>query len=455
MHDNKNSQFIWIVGLFLSLTVIASGCSNESSYPADKLEESLRQITKTEYGIEELHVKIVDKTIGVYLPLKKLFVSDFKDSLNNGKIDNVEALFEPSPEAMDKVEDVLFSISRVLLSTDKPLDFYVLQATDVENTGLQLVLKGNVQDIKRVRIWDIPRSEYRKRVIHELRLNPAVLWHRPVRRVISQLTEISEGKIESQDLRGHITPSLVRHLFFEIMPSKPESITGIRWYVEDMRSTELNNQNAVVYAKVRPITENGFLTEDAFEYLFIVSSSGKDGKITRIIPFQFRKPDGGYEKIDFPEELQIEANLSKWNEEFLVEPFTMGGFLAQQMTRRLQNILTQDERILNTVREAKLEFVYEEAPEPEHFSLNIDVRLRDGEQKTDSIMFHEDMIYILNLASREFVDVMRSYQFGNYDHLRFNVTAEPHHWLLGREELELFRQNKMNVHDLMSSLIKI
>jgi len=432
----------------------ASGCKSQS-YPADKIKESLLEICRQEYGIEDLDVKIAGNTIGVFLPLKKLFAADFKEAAVTGKVRNLETLFEPSPEAMEKVEDVLFSVSRVLLSTDRQFDFYVLEATDVEKTGMQLVLVGFVNDIKRVRVWDISRNEYRKRVIHELKLNRAVVWHKPVRDFFSDLEKLPLAEIEQKYFAGLLPPETIQRLFFDTVLTGAAGEKSVRWEIQDLRSAPVQRSEVLVYAKVRPqrdgqpILPNG---QDDLQYLFMLSQDVEDEmRIVRIIPFQFQDETGKAQTISFPKELQIEQNLDKWETEFPLEEYKLGPFLAQQLTRRVQAIAATDERIHNTFHEIKLNFEYSEDPNPPHFNLNLEAALKElNHYNRNSLVFHEDMLYLLNIASREFVDVLRSYQFGDYNYLSLNVAQENAPWLIGRDDLELFRRRKVDLQGLLT-----
>ncbi len=443
-----------IVPLIVAAMMLwVTGCSK--SYPAENLKDALLHIAKTEYGIEDIDVKIVGKTIGVYLPLKKLFAADFKETLVSGKVRNLETLFEPSPEALDKVEDVLFSISRVILSTDRPLEFYVLQATDVEKTGLQLVLTGYVDDIKRVRVWDISRNEYRKRVIHELRPSPAVLWHGPVRLFFKDLESLPGAVIREKYFGDKFSETALQRFFFETLLTGKPNEPKTQWQILDMRSTGLDRSGAVVYAKVKPEqpgSESKIPKGIELEYLFLISLQEETAKITRIIPFQYQDEYGKWNKVSFPKELQIEANLANWKEEFTVEDIHLGGFLADQLTRRVDALVAADERIRNTFQGVKLSFKYHEEAEVPYFSLDLDeALLRDfNHYRRGSVMLHEDMLYLLSLASREFVDVLRAYRFGNFNHLMLNIAQEPNSWTLGREELELFRRKKIDLQGLLS-----
>ena len=441
--------------LALALAALAAvswmaGCTRKS-YPASQIKEALLQIARNEYGIDDLDVKIAGDTIGVYLPLKKLFASDFKEAVMTGKVRNLENLFEPSPEALEKVEDVLFSISRVLLSTDRPFQFYILEATDVEKTGMQLVLTGFVNDIKRVRIWDISRNEYRKRVIHELRLNRAVNWHKPVRLFFHDLETLALNQIREKYFNKILPVEAVKTLFFNGLYDAQNGETRFRWDILDMRSAMVQKNQVLVYVKVNPHREKEPLPPaNELQYLFMLSLDNEEARIVRIIPFQYRDDQGKMQRIPFPKELQIEENLEKWEQEFPVQEVLLGPFLAQQLTRRVQALLAADERVQNTFHEIKLNFTFHEEPPKKYFSLDLEALLRDMTvQEKSSIVFHEDMLYLLNLASREFVDVLRSYQFGDYDYLSLNLTRDPTALILGRDDLELFRRKKIDLQGLL------
>ncbi len=441
----------WVM---VGAAVFAAGCTSKS-YPSDSLKESLAKICREEYGISNIDVKIVGSTLGVYIPLDKLFATDFKGSVIAGKVRNLETLFEPSPEALDKVEDVLFSISRVLLSTDKDFKFYMVQATDVENTGLQLVLKGYVDDVRRVRIWDISREEYRKRVIHEMRQNRAVLWHRPVRKFFEDLEKKSLEDISEAYFESGINPDSVQNLFFHTLRPVGSIDPVTHWEIEDIRSARVQRGEVLVYASVRPVKNGQPLIPKGVDaqYLFLVSYRDTDPKILRVIPFQYMNDQGQLQKIPFPEDIKIEQSLESWEQEFPVEDVNLGDFLAEQMTRRAQAIAGGDERIMNTFRDVKVRVVYEKDAEKPHFSFVFDsVSLKDlNNYKRDSLISHEDMVYLLSLISREFVDLLRSYQFGEYDYVSVSIAQEAGEHVIPRDSLELFRKKKIDFQGLLST----
>ena len=137
--------------LVLFLAAGLPGCA--PTYPHAALESSLIQLCKKEYGID-VSVQLVGKTIGVQVPLEKLFDSTLK----------------LSPEVGDTLDGVILATSRVVLSTDDPPDFYVVVARDKRIPGVELKLIRYVQDIRRLNYGDLSRSEYTKRMLFEFGL---------------------------------------------------------------------------------------------------------------------------------------------------------------------------------------------------------------------------------------------------------------------------------------------
>ena len=445
----------------LFLSAFLSGCYQ--SYPANRVAESIQEICHKEYGIENIRVKIEGKTAGVFLPIKKLFSPEL-EALYQGKGKprpaDIEKLFQPVPEALDQVEDVLFSISRVLLSTDLKLEFYTLQATDVETTGFQLVLTGYVDDIKRVRLWDISRDEYRKRVFHELRVNRAVISHSPVRLFFSEL----EKGTPLEQLQSYFAEPVAPELFAATFFLDPAALvtTQATWRLGELRSASLGGNRVVVYVPVAVEYDPTSAGSPAFfipsgstlEYFVILSFAEDTPKIVRVIPFSFLDEAGELKKIALPEEMDLNKDLELWETEFSVTEIDLGVFLAEQLTRRTQALLGSDERIQNTFEAPQALFQFHRKEEEENlFSLELDLKPRTAALWAPAVsLFQEDVLYLLNLVSREFVNVLRSYQFSDYHFLQLKLASDPTAHMLGREDLELFRRNKTSVQGLLSGV---
>ena len=454
----------------LAVSSLGTGCQ-KASYPEEKIVSSIQEICRKEYGVEHVEVKIVGKTLGVFLPLKKLFMMDVRHLVISGQLDNLESLFEPDPTAMDQLENVLFAISRVMLSTDKGLLFYVLRAADVQETGLELVLTGYIPDVSRVRLWDIPRSEYRKRVIHELKLNQAILWERPVRNLLQNMGTVDRGELANRYFLVQPTRETVSPFFYDEMTSAKEK-ENLQYDLLSIKSHPYTDLKALVYVKVRETYRRKrdaslqrtypYSSGSEFEYIFVVEPAEKEFKIVQVISFQYVDEMNLLRKTDFPKELKMDERVDLWSERFDVEDLTLGVFLARQLNRRVQAELVVDERVRLTIKHARINFQFGESemegsPDRQHqsFEIHFDFVSKDMKRPPRAlkdVLGDEDVLYIFELLMKEFVTVLRSYQFSDFEDLSLQWEPEGYGGaqdVIDKDHIELFRQGKIGIRDLL------
>jgi hypothetical protein len=188
--------------------------------------------------------------------------------------------------------------------------------------------------------------------------------------------------------------------------------------------------------------------------MLLVSLYDRKPKLMRVVPFQYEDSKGRLREVSIPPELRFDNEKIRWEREFKMEDIRMGPFLAEQITRRVQNKLLDDERIRNTFEDLKLDLAYSEEPGPKYFSLAVDAVLKSRNRNTEEDLQpqDEDIAYALDIAFREFVTVIRSYRFEDYQALHLNFVQEPGAWVVDREGLELFRQKKTDFRGLMTPL---
>ena len=278
-------------------------------------------------------------------------------------------------------------------------------------------------------------------MIHEMRLNRAVIWNRPVRQFFEDLEVLHPAKIEEKYFQSSSSAETSDKAYLDHLIGVPLQYWNTHWEVVKINSVPLKKNEILIYAKVRPESLKELLGPDQdLEYLFILMLQGEKWRISKIIPFQYVDDRGVPRKIPFPHELPIEKIMEDPEEEFRLEEIKLGPFLASQLSRRVQAIAASDERVQNTFRDIKLEFNYREDPERPYFSLNLETVLRDfNHYAQGSVVLHEDMLYFLDLVSREFVDVLRSYSFGDYQYLSLNIL------------LPIFIHMMHKLHDLTDS----
>lgn len=440
----------WVLLSLLGFAVVLSGC--HQTFPRENVAQSIKEICLKEYGVSNVDVKITGNTIGVHLPLQQLFSSDFEHVLATGKVQNIESLLQFSPEAMDKVEDVLFSTSRVVLSTDRPIDFYVLKATDTEVTGIELILIGYVNDIKRVRFWDISRNEYRERVYHDLRVNRAILWHRPIHDLFEAMKKLPVVEVLDKFFISGTNLNMISPFFYSHLLEtqfKEDLKVGIR----DVRSTPFKKNETLVYVKVveefkpkKGYEHHKFVIPPGYEaeYLFIVVQQGTQYRVTRVIPFEYVDPDGRLSKIKFPEELRLYQNIENWQSSFEVEEVKLPEFLAQQLSRRAGGLVFSDERIENTLGKVKPEFAFQEKG---YFTFKTGLAEKGVLEflETPETRNPEDVVYYLGEVLRMASSVFRSYGFKDYSGIEVQLPFSDSKVFLNPSELEKIRKKKLDL----------
>ncbi|MFA7254578.1 MAG: hypothetical protein WC133_00565 [Candidatus Omnitrophota bacterium] len=439
---------------FLALCLLLSSCGS-ATYPEARCKAALQEIALKEYNIPHIEVEFVGTTLGVFLPLDQLFSADLKEALMSGKVTDMESLFQPTEEAIDKVEDILFSMSRVMLSTDKKFEFYYLQATDVEKSGMDLTFIGQIDDLKRVRFWDIPRSEYRKRIIHDLRMNRAAVWHRSVRHFFKDLNEAVVSDVQSRYFPNTSQAKWAQEFFFTDAGGSVVPRGRAEWTVLDLKSIPIQDNDIVVYAKAQVAPKDpgdtGFKSK-VMEYLFQISTVDDTEKIRRIIPMAYLDDKTATPGFTFTRDM-VARSLPNWETEFKTPDLTMGDFLARQFTRRFQATAAEDERIANTFANVKLVVRFE--PQPERcFLFNAVAPLKNPKEEAyaPGRGLHEDVLYFWDRVAREFVEVLRSYSFQDYKFLKFQLSqgGKTLTWTVTSEDLELFRRHKKSLKDILT-----
>ena len=75
------------------------------------------------------------------------------------------------------------------------------------------------------------------------------------------------------------------------------------------------------------------------------------------------------ERVEFPEELGLYRNIDTWLEDFTVEEISLADFLAAQLTRRVQQLLSEDQNVLSGFDQARIEFAHVKDGEEEDQTL--------------------------------------------------------------------------------------
>ncbi len=140
----------------ISCGFLLAGCFSDDIQPSYKeadIPVNIKKICREEFKLNVAPIR-VGNTLWVYAPQPRLLHAEF------GK--NPEKVFDE--ELLDKARNILTSISRVLLSSDKAPEFFVLVLSDI-NLGLDYSLTANILDIKKAAAGGIPWNEANKRYV--------------------------------------------------------------------------------------------------------------------------------------------------------------------------------------------------------------------------------------------------------------------------------------------------
>ncbi|MFH1062578.1 MAG: hypothetical protein V1747_06795 [Candidatus Omnitrophota bacterium] len=158
-----------VLVLVFLLIINVNGCA--PSYPKEKLAESLIKICEKTYNIN-VQVKLIGRNIVVFIPLTELFNSNL----------------DIAPEAVNKIESVILSTSRLLFSTDAKVDFYTIIAADVHATAAEVILVRCMDDVYKFMHGWISREEYRKRILWQVNFNIELIKDAPFNFDIEEMT---------------------------------------------------------------------------------------------------------------------------------------------------------------------------------------------------------------------------------------------------------------------------
>ncbi|MCM8761201.1 MAG: hypothetical protein NC938_05805 [Candidatus Omnitrophica bacterium] len=237
---------IFLAGIFLVFSFYGcDSCGWGPTYPKEKLEESIVRICKNEYKID-VKVHTVGKTIAIYLPLENLI--DFSFALTK--------------DASEKINNVILSVSRVVLSTDAKIDFYCIIAHDIRIPEIQVIIIKSVDDVKRLLLNDISRGEYGKRILIDMRMNPQSQKERSVKEIFHRM---------------RLDPQWQEQVMNDFFRSDPTMLGDIgywegRFYVKDITKPEFLAEQMASRLKIdfkenKDLSDNFFLKSVKGAYL--------------------------------------------------------------------------------------------------------------------------------------------------------------------------------------------
>jgi len=156
---------VLLLSLALIVTAFLYGCRGpiEPTYKEEDIPSLVKQICQNEYHLEVI-TKRTPTTLWIYAPLAKILDKDYGQK--------GEKIFDE--EIMNKLRNILNTMGRVLISSDKAPEFFALLASDI-NLGLDYTIIGNTLDMKKSYAGFIPWTEANRRYVLELKAAPQAI----------------------------------------------------------------------------------------------------------------------------------------------------------------------------------------------------------------------------------------------------------------------------------------
>lgn len=153
-----------LFSIAIATLVSLSGCLEQTeptyTYKEENIPEAVKQVCKDEYDLD-VTARRTPTTLWIYIPLSKILHKDYGIK--------EEKIFDE--EMMGKLRNILTTIGRVVISSDKTPEFFALVASDIQ-LGLDYIFIGNVLDIKKSYAGFIPWTEANRRFVVRLKLVP-------------------------------------------------------------------------------------------------------------------------------------------------------------------------------------------------------------------------------------------------------------------------------------------
>jgi hypothetical protein len=402
--------------LIILLLVIIPAC-DKPTYSKERVKESITELCKNEYDLD-VHVRITGSTLGVLIPIDGLIDPDLK--LNK--------------EAGGKIEDVALSIHRVTMSTDNPPKFYVLVARDTKSIGAEFVLAGYVYDVVRVRLFDISRGEYHRRILRDFKFNPGVVGEAKIKELFEALNE------------GSVSVQNIQPLFYPIYSIGEKGSQKID--ITEISSKEISPQEALFYVKTKEyyVPMPGFEAYQAIfpsgfgnEYLFLINMAIFESPLKEIVPKYFYS-DTGIRQRNLQETFDQYKDLGYIGPDgFPKKELTLDWFLSQAIARRIKMLFSEDKELSGkfSVQDAQGSI------ENKVFRFNISFMPHAATERENNQVIFSGILKIVST-------ILRRYSFEGFEGIEIiDMAPDGKKLYLSKDDLEKFRKNRLEIDKLI------
>lgn len=317
-----SSNKLFIISAII-LILASAGCSRlfAPTYPKDKLQESIQNICKKEYNInEKIDVKISGKTLGARIHLEELL--DINLTLQK--------------DALEKLQDLLKTVRRVAFSTDAELDFFVISGYE-KKLGIEVSFYSYLDDMRRISADWISADDYFQRLVKDMRLDTLRWGNIRIDKLIDDIETGNIAKVMAKDLKlSELNPDFLKIL---LDLSKKNYI---RWSLTKINSIPISSEERLYYLEAKEYyTLNADVSEPPqypsgtiHKFYILIAIEDLNAVISSI-----------YTTNNLPEKYAQLGDSAKWNaNEYFVEDYAFHKFLSNQIIQRIQSQLSDEKK---------------------------------------------------------------------------------------------------------------
>jgi len=420
----------WIV--LPLLVAFAASCA--PSYPKERLAESLVTLCQREYGLP-VKAQVSKTTLGVFVTIPGLLSElmrqvgssgaenlpppiflegiyqdkkfDFR-FLTHGTFIRVDKDQQPKDnsgpndrkksKALTDLDHVSTALNRIALSTDAPLEFYLLTIRDPQ-ANLDILFSGHLFDIKKVLYYGISRGELQRRSHVVLRHPPEEVAQETVQNLLKDLHQQTILQLLSRYAAhsakfGELLPKILQ-LTIELQ-GKAAMLAGQEWFLRQMERDQV-----LVYVPLSALDLSGAV-------LFTVQLKENQGFILELERLETRQ---------LPDRLKKFGPPSTWKDSFYCEPIDLGQFLSEQITRR---VLAE----FQPLNEEEGPAAAQKGPQKKVPAV-----------KKNKLATEEDLTRVLVETSAY---VLKSYKFNDFQEMIVTDAATGSHWKVSSKDVPLY-----------------
>jgi len=421
----------FVIGIltFVILAFSVAGC--RPTYTNDNIEQSIVKICKDEYKLD-VTTKRIGRTLGVYVPISGLFESTVKKQGRNTTLEDVLSGIRFSKAATEKIGDVSMALSRAAISTDAPIDFYVLVASDTKASGLEIIITRYALDMKRFMLGDVSMGDYHQRLLMDMDFGPVTAAEETAREFFNDLERVSSQAVITRYF-SKISNIRIESPDFFLYISELNYKDNRKFYIAKLKGAQIEKNKVLVRCKVKETYTPSqlhegyrFLYPSGFtnEYLILLDTSYIPYLIERVLLLNAADEEGNIRKLPFPAKYKEYENFNALEKNgFFLEEITFPDFLARQLSGRIRELYQAQAGVKNKFVMNLIKGEYQ--PAAKKFKIVFDIESKGV--KREEVDFNP-MWKIIS-------DVMRQYDFKDYGSVELFNIADSKKEVMNRQEL--------------------